>query len=198
MGVTAGPDVRHGVGGRLVRGPVADWVGLAARLLLCIVLIAAGGLKVGKPIVSARAVQAYQIFPFEIAGYIGYALPVLEIAVGLLLVVGLFTRPAAIIGAGLMIAFILGIASAWARGLSIDCGCFGGGGEIEREKAIAAYPWEIARDIGLAAAGLWLFFRPRTPFSLDGFLFPPLNETGAGGVQDVEDPQDAPTASPTI
>lgn len=169
MGVAAGSDVRHGVGGRLVLGrPVADWVGLAARLLLGIVLIAAGGLKVGKPIVSARAVQAYQIFPFEIAGYIGYALPVLEVAVGVLLVLGLFTRPAAIVGAGLMIAFIIGIASAWMRGLSIDCGCFGGGGEVSAGET--KYPQEIARDVLFAAAGLWLVWRPRTPFALDNRL----------------------------
>lgn len=174
MGVTAGSEVERparGSGGRVVLGrPLFDWVGLAARLLLGIVLLVAGALKVGKPIVSARAVQAYQIFPFEIAGYIGYALPVLEIAVGLLLVVGLFTRPAAIIGAGLMIAFILGIASAWARGLSIDCGCFGGVGEVGANDT--KYPQEIARDVLFAAAGLWLVWRPRTPFSLDARLEP--------------------------
>ena len=29
-----------------------------------------------------------------------------------------------------MVAFIIGISQAWARGLTIDCGCFGGGGAI--------------------------------------------------------------------
>lgn len=174
MAVAADAEVNRGSPGpqrRVVLGrPVADWVGLLARLVLGVVLIVAGALKVGRPIVSARAVQAYQIFPFEIAGYIGYALPVLEIAVGLLLVLGLFTRAAAMIGAGLMIAFIIGIASAWARGLSIDCGCFGGGGEVDA--AQTKYPQEIARDVLFAAAGLWLAVRPRTPFSLDARLEP--------------------------
>ncbi len=148
--------------------PIADWVGLLARLVLGGVLIVAGSLKVGRPLVSARAVQAYQIFPFEIAAYIGYALPVLEIAIGILLVLGLFTRVAAIIATVLMVAFIIGIISAWSRGLSIDCGCFGGGGQIGENET--KYPQEIARDVAYAAAGLWLIVRPRTPFSVDARL----------------------------
>ncbi len=188
----------------MMRSPAAasrtwhDWVGLAARLVLGGVIFVAGALKVFDLGASVNAVRGYQLLPYDLTAPVGYALPFFEVLLGAALIAGLLTRWSGLLGALLMLAFTIAIASAWARGISIDCGCFGGGGEIEREKAIAAYPWEIARDIGLAAAGLWLFFRPRTPFSLDGFLFPPLNETGAGGVQDVEDPQDAPTASPTI
>ena len=47
----------------------------------------------------------------------------------------------------MLAAFIIGIASAWARGLQIECGCFGGGGTVE--DATSKYPWEIARDVGL-------------------------------------------------
>ena len=160
------PRTEHSAGAVGVLGrPVADWVGLLARLVLGIVLVVAGALKVGKPLVSARAVQAFQIFPFQGAAYLGYALPVIEILVGLLLVLGLFTRAAALIGAGLMLAFAIGIASAWGRGLSIDCGCFGGGGQVGA--ADTKYPQEIARDLALALAGLWLVLRPRTPYSLD-------------------------------
>ena len=105
-----------------------DVVGLLARLVLGGVLLYAGLSKVLTPVASARAVQAYQIFPFEVAQYIGYALPLIEIIIGTLLVLGLFTRVNAALGALLMVVFIAGIASAWARGLAIDCGCFGGGG----------------------------------------------------------------------
>ena len=68
--------------------------------------------------------------------------------------------------------FVVGIASAWARGLSIECGCFGGGGGSVEDFA-AAYPWEIARDVGLMLASLWLVWRPRTPWALDNVLFGP-------------------------
>src|SRR5450759_5185221 len=112
-------------------GRRADFVGLLARLILGVVLIVAGALKVTSPAVSARAVNAFQILPYEVARYVGYALPVVEIVVGVLLVTGLFTRLSAVVGGLLMLAFLVGIISAWVRGLNIDCGCFGGGGRLD-------------------------------------------------------------------
>ncbi|MFP5417373.1 MAG: MauE/DoxX family redox-associated membrane protein [Actinomycetes bacterium] len=147
------------------------WVGLAARLLLGGVLLVAGALKVGTLGESVLAVRAYQLLPYELTEVVGTALPFVEILLGLLLVTGTFTRLSAILGALLMAAFTFAIASAWARGLTLDCGCFGGGGEIPAEQAFAAYPWEIARDLGLVACGAWLDVFPRTPFSLDSWIF---------------------------
>jgi uncharacterized membrane protein YphA (DoxX/SURF4 family) len=146
-----------------------DVFGLLARLILGIVLIWAGVAKVTKPALSARAVRAYQILPYDFAGYVGYALPVLEILVGLLLVAGLFTRASAVVGGLLMLAFIIGISWAWAHGLALDCGCFGGGGTIAASQT--QYPLEILRDVGLLACAAWLIVRPRTAYSLDYRLF---------------------------
>ena len=78
-------------------------------------------------------------------------------------------------------AFVIGIASAWARGISIDCGCFGGGGQVTWERAVAQYPVDIARDIGLFLCGLWLVVRPATPWSMDRWLFRPLTLADFGG-----------------
>lgn len=166
--MTAGATIRHQPrtsGPALWGRPIGEWVGMVARLVLGGVLLVAGALKIGSPLVSARAVQAYQIFPFDVAAYLGYALPVIEIIVGLLLVVGLFTRAAAMIGTVLMLAFVAGIGSAWARGLNIDCGCFGGGGQIGQSET--TYGVDIARDLGLTALGAWLVWRPRSAFALD-------------------------------
>jgi uncharacterized membrane protein YphA (DoxX/SURF4 family) len=151
------------------RTGLADLVGLLARLVLGIILIWAGAVKVTKPELSALAVRAYKILPYDFAGYVGYALPVLEILIGLLLVIGLFTRLSAALGGLLMLAFIIGISWAWAHGYSIDCGCFGGGGTIAASQT--QYPLEILRDVGIAACAAWLVFRPRTPYSLDHRLF---------------------------
>lgn len=147
---------------------VTRWVGLVARLVLGGVLLVAGGLKIGHPLTSARAVQAYQIFPFDVAAVIGYALPIVEVAVGLLLVVGLFTRISAACGTLIMVGFIVGIASAWMRGLTIDCGCFGGGGQVAPGET--QYGVDIARDVLFAAAGVWLIWRPRTVLAVDNVL----------------------------
>jgi uncharacterized membrane protein YphA (DoxX/SURF4 family) len=148
---------------------VRDVIGLLARLVLGGVVLVAGVLKVGHLETSARSVRAYQLLPYDLAGYLGYGLPILEVAIGLLLVLGLFTRFSAVVGGFLMVVFIIGISSAWARGLSIDCGCFGKGGTIAASQT--QYPQEIARDVGLFACAAWLVVRPRSALSLERILF---------------------------
>jgi uncharacterized membrane protein YphA (DoxX/SURF4 family) len=143
-------------------------VGLLARLVLGGVLIVAGWVKIVDITGSVQSVLAYELFSYEVARVVGTMLPVLEIAVGLLLVTGLLTRAAAAVGGLLMIVFIAGVASAWARGLAIDCGCFGAGGPVDPEDT--RYLTEILRDLGLLALAAWLVVRPRTPLSLDALL----------------------------
>ncbi len=148
---------------------VSEWVGLVARLVLGVVLVVSGYLKVGSLESSAEAVRAFKILPYDLANLVGYVLPVLELAIGALLVLGLFTRIAGIAGALLMVAFLIGIVSVWVRGISIDCGCFGGGGVVAPEDT--NYLWDVVRDVGLLLCGVWLAVRPRTPASMDRWLF---------------------------
>lgn len=145
-----------------------DVLGLLARLVLGGALLLAGGLKIGNPSGSARAVQAYDVLPFELARVVGYGLPYVEVILGLLLVLGLFTRASAVLGGLLMAVFVVGIAQAWARGLTIDCGCFGGGGQVAADQT--RYGSEILRDLGLALCGAYLVVRPRTLVALDRAL----------------------------
>ena len=148
---------------------VSEWVGLVARLVLGVVLVVSGYLKVGSLESSAEAARAFKILPYDLANLVGYVLPVLELAIGALLVLGLFTRIAGIAGALLMVAFLIGIVSVWVRGISIDCGCFGGGGVVAPEDT--NYLWDVVRDVGLLLCGVWLAVRPRTPASMDRWLF---------------------------
>ncbi|MFV0429119.1 MAG: MauE/DoxX family redox-associated membrane protein [Arachnia sp.] len=150
-----------------------DWVGLAARLTFGIVLIVAAVPKLANIPWFIRSIYAYQLLPVEVANVMGYALPVVELVVGILLVLGLLTRPAAAVGFVLMGMFMVGIIWAWSQGLSIDCGCFGTGGVIPPEET--RYPQELARDLGLAALTAWLVVRPRSLFSLDQVLFPEIS-----------------------
>ncbi|WP_306206327.1 MauE/DoxX family redox-associated membrane protein [Actinoplanes sp. RD1] len=145
------------------------WISTAARLGLAVVWLVAGGLKVGDLAASGRAVNAYQIFPYDVAKVIGAAQPFLEIALGLLLLAGLAVRLVAGISAVVLVIFIAGIVSAWARGLAIDCGCFSSGGQLGAG-ATPVYGWDIARDAGfLALAGILLVW-PRTRWSADSIL----------------------------
>ena len=137
--------------------------------MLAGVWLVAGGAKVGDLQASVRAVHAYDILPYAASKVVGATLPFVEIAVGLLLLAGFATRLAAAVSAGLLAVFVGGIASAWARGLRIDCGCFGGGGELAAGQT-PTYFWEIARDVALLAAAGYLVYRPLSRLALDNLL----------------------------
>jgi len=149
---------------------VREWLGTAARLVVGGVWIWAGLLKLPDPEQSVLAVRAYELLPGDSATTVGHLLPILELVVGLCLVLGLLTRGAAVISGLLFLAFIVGIASVWARGISIDCGCFGGGGYDP--DAMSQYPWEIARDAALLLMSAYLVVQRRTRWALDNVLFP--------------------------
>ncbi len=141
------------------------WLTLLARLILGAVLLVAGALKVPNLPKSAMAVRAYEMLPIPIANFLGYTLPWIEIGLGLLLIVGVTVKISGALGALTMLAFIIAIAQAWARGLSIDCGCFGGGGTIDPEDT--KYLSEIIRDIGLMGLGIFLYLYPKGRFAME-------------------------------
>ncbi|MER7165517.1 MauE/DoxX family redox-associated membrane protein [Micromonospora sp. NPDC000207] len=145
------------------------WLGLAARLGLAAVWLVAGATKVGDLAASGRAVNAYQILPYDLAVVVGAALPFVELALGVLLLVGLATRLSAGVSVALLLVFVAGIASAWSRGLAIDCGCFGTGGELAAGQSPSYLP-EILRDLGFLALAGFLLRWPVTPVSVDGAL----------------------------
>lgn len=141
------------------------WIGLLFRLVLGGVLLVAGLLKYQHLDKSQMAVRAYELLPIALANFLGIVLPYLEIAVGILLIIGAAVRVSAVISGLLMFAFSIGIAQAWARGLSIDCGCFGGGGQVA--PGTANYLPELVRDAGLAFMAFYLFRFPQSKFGLD-------------------------------
>jgi uncharacterized membrane protein YphA (DoxX/SURF4 family) len=122
-------------------------------------------------------VRAYEILPISIANFLGVVLPFFEIAIGLLLILGAGTRISAALGGFTMVIFIIAIAQAWARGLNIDCGCFGGGGSVAPGQT--RYLQEILRDAGLAALALFLIRYPLTKFAVDE----DPNRSNAGDVE---------------
>ena len=150
-------------------GTAWPWVSTAARLGLAAVWIIAGGLKVTDPAASGRAVNAYQLMPWPAAQVVGAVQPFLEIALGLLLLIGLAVRLSAAISAVLLVIFMAGIVSAWSRGLAIDCGCFSKGGALGAGQT-PEYAWELARDAAFLLLAGVLLWRPRTRVSMDGLL----------------------------
>jgi uncharacterized membrane protein YphA (DoxX/SURF4 family) len=145
----------------------ARWVSTGARLVLGGVFLVAGLLKAIDPQSSVAAVRAYQLLPPSAVTIVGWGLPFAEIALGLLLLTGIATRAVAAGAAILLLVFIAAVVSVAARGLSIDCGCFGGGGEVAPGQT--AYGIELVRDAGLLLLAVWLVWQPRSRLALDRF-----------------------------
>lgn len=94
------------------------------RILLGTIFLYAGVLKAADTKVFAGSIEAYRLLPY-FGNYLAAAiLPWLEIICGLLLVTGFRARVAASVTILLNLVFIAAMASAIARGLEIDCGCF--------------------------------------------------------------------------
>jgi uncharacterized membrane protein YphA (DoxX/SURF4 family) len=151
------------------------WLSILARLLVGIVWIVAGALKLEDIDDSVRSVRNFQLLPEAVVPTVGTGLPVFEIVIGSLLIIGLGLRVSGALSTLLQLAFIIGISSAWARGLQIECGCFGGSGTLV-QNASAKYPWEIARDCGLLILSVLLAVWPRSRFALDELLLPPIDD----------------------
>lgn len=145
-----------------------DTLGTLARLGLAAVWLVSGAVKFGDAGQTFIAVKAYDVLPSALVGPVATALPLLELVLGVFLLFGLGTRIVAVVAGLLLLVLIAGIAQSWARGLTIDCGCFGGGGQVNAGQT--QYPQEIARDTGFLVLAVWLTVRPRTLFSVDGWL----------------------------
>jgi uncharacterized membrane protein YphA (DoxX/SURF4 family) len=143
---------------------VADalpWVGLAVRLLAAAIWLVSGVSKLVDLSQFETQVHAYQLLPTALDAPFAYTLPFLEVGIGLYLLVGLLVRPVAVFACCLMAVFIVAMAQAWARGLSLDCGCFG---TLARERVGLG---TILRDAALGIPTLVLAIWPARHWSLD-------------------------------
>jgi uncharacterized membrane protein YphA (DoxX/SURF4 family) len=147
------------------QGLALDVVGTIARLGLAAVWLTSGILKAVDPDQTYVAVRAYDVLPTAGVEMVAAILPWFEIALGVLILIGAGLRLVAALSAALLLVFVAGVSQAWARGLLIDCGCFGGGGAVAPGQT--AYVQELLRDIGFIVLAAWLIVRPRTLLSLD-------------------------------
>lgn len=141
------------------------WLTTLFRFGLGGVLVFASYRKLLDPFQAALAVQAYQIFPPRIGELVGYGLPLVELGLAVMLILGLGTRIAGWLTSGVMAAFIAGVISVWVRGLSIDCGCFGGGGAVAPGQA--DYLPIVLRDSAFLLMALFIALYPRSRWALD-------------------------------
>lgn len=87
--------------------------------------IAAGVLKIAAPDKFAQDIGNYRLVPHEMIHLVAILLPWIEVVAGLSVLTGIWLKPGAMVIMGMTMLFFLVITSALARGLNIECGCFG-------------------------------------------------------------------------
>jgi uncharacterized membrane protein YphA (DoxX/SURF4 family) len=127
---------------------------LVFRIALGGLFIYAGVIKVVDPLGFAQDIRNYRLVGQSLSFIAAVALPWLEILAGAFLIVGLWKRGAALVITGLLVFFILLTLVTIARGLDIDCGCFG---SLSRKSGWGV----ILEDLGMLFLGLCVFLAPK-------------------------------------
>lgn len=108
-----------------LRHEASQWTLGATRLLIGgLFLIAAAG-KLQFPYLFSDALAQYRIFHQSVRYEVALVVLWLEMLVGLLLLLGFWTRAAATLAAWMLAFYLVANASAVLRGLQFDCRCFG-------------------------------------------------------------------------
>jgi uncharacterized membrane protein YphA (DoxX/SURF4 family) len=123
----------------------------ALRLALGLVFLYAGYAKLRQPwYVFAGMIDNYGVVAPSVSEMIARALPPLEVVLGVALLAGLYRKTTSAAGVVLLFPFFALMLWAYARGMKIDCGCFGPGQMLG--------PRTLLRDGVLLAASLWFAF----------------------------------------
>jgi len=124
-------------------------VTLVLRILLGAVFVYAAWTKLRMPWeLFAMEVDSYQVLPLKVVELVAHSLPWFELVVGLLLIAGFWLRSAAAAITLLLAVFVALMVRAYAKGMEINCGCFGPGDVIS---------WKtLLRDGSMLAAALAL------------------------------------------
>ncbi len=112
----------------MASSPAAKIFMLAARIVLGAVFIYAAYVKLRDPWqLFAMSIDSYRILPLNLVELSARVIPWLELAIGLLLIAGIWLRVSGTIVSLLLLTFFGLMVRAYAKGMEISCGCFGPG-----------------------------------------------------------------------
>lgn len=103
----------------------AIYITWVLRLVVGGAFIFAGVLKIADPAKFAIDVSNYRLVPHELINLVAILMPWMEVVAGAFVLTGIWLRAAALVIASMTVMFAIVILSALARGLNIECGCFG-------------------------------------------------------------------------
>ncbi|HET7437401.1 MAG TPA: MauE/DoxX family redox-associated membrane protein [Thermoanaerobaculia bacterium] len=140
------------------------WLTIRVQLALGAIFVAAAIPKITDPPSFAHMIYNYRILPGGLINLAALTMPWVEILCGLLLILGVWVKPARTIIGLMLVVFMIAISINLARGNAIDCGCFdvSAAGKTY-EQRIGDMWFVIVRDTGmlLMIAQLWYAERVR-------------------------------------
>ena len=125
-----------------------SWRTVVRLVILAVVsgvFVAAGVTKVWDPAEFARQIHRYRLVGPGVSSLLAVWLPWLELVIAAMLWPLATRRLAWWTSVSMLLAFTAALATAAARGLDIDCGCFGANGT-------GSTWWAMGRNIGLLVA----------------------------------------------
>jgi len=102
----------------------SDWFIFVIRLIIAAFFIYASIDKIINPEAFAKSIHNYRMTPPIFINLMAIFMPWLELVTGLALLIGWKYKGANLLILGMLAIFIVALASAWSRGLNINCGCF--------------------------------------------------------------------------
>lgn len=138
------------------------WLTVRVQIALGAIFIVAALPKLTDPPSFAHMIYNYRILPAGLINISALTMPWVEILCGVLLILGVWVKPARWIIAAMLIVFIVAISINLARGNAIDCGCFdvSAAGKTYEER-IADMWFVVFRDIGMLLMCAQLAFAER-------------------------------------
>lgn len=127
---------------------------IIARLIMAGIFIYASIDKITHPAAFAKDVYNYQILPDALINLTALFLPWLELLLGVCLLAGVWMPGAVLSANGLLLVFFSTLLFNMARGLDVNCGCFGAGSDTPAMSA----SWYLVRDALFLAVGGFLFY----------------------------------------
>jgi len=121
------------------------------RVVLGGLFVYAGAVKALDPLDFAQNIRNYRLIGQELSFLAAVFLPWVEILAGAFLIAGVWRRGAALTVSGLLVFFIVLTLVTMARGIDVDCGCFG---SLSRKSGVGV----IVEDALMLAMGLALLF----------------------------------------
>ncbi len=103
----------------------SPWTVRIAQVAIGVILAWAGLAKIGDLRGFAEQVHNFRLVPVVLENLVAMSLPWIELVAALALILNVRARAGAVLATGLMALFTLGVLTALARGLDIECGCFG-------------------------------------------------------------------------